>query len=256
MMKQERLITFSIIVSIIAVLLSIAAICLICTKNQFTFKFHASDLTDYLGLIISIFGVIATVYFVILGVHAHDLIKPTEDANRAIEQTQNEVIQSIENVKQDIQKTEQTQNGLNQRIETAEQVIKETELTQNEVIQRIKDTEQFSEETKQIQKEVKQCNIDLVNNSYMELSEQIALCKGNKNTKRYDRHVLLQARLAFNPYLDEEYRRKGLIRLCDLGEPQDCERLQKICDSPRESSQIKELARAAKEAIQKRTKQD
>lgn len=172
--------------------------------------FSFEKVGNILGIIISVFGLLVTSYFVVLAIDAYSHIKEIRNCKNLLESL----------IKEWQKQAEETNNKMDVNDKKARKLI-------GQITESINNYSDFI---------------------YNDLAEQIAL-EGQKNItktdklKRRNSLFIRQSRLSYLfPMLENSVREKLLLQLGDIGEEEDLEAIRKITQDENEPKRLRDIA--------------
>lgn len=216
----------------------IALIYAISDLNCSSLNFSMDKLIFILGVFVSIVGLFATTYFVILAMDAYAHVKE-------IEKVKTEIVQIAENIKKQYQET--TQAITNMKCD----IVKITEAKET-IYDNVKKAKLQVEKVENILNVYSEM-------LYEDLNERIALegrgkklgADNNRITRR-NALKLRQARLSYKfPMLAMDIREKLLLQLGDIGEAIDIPPIQNIIKDENEPEKLKKIAELVLQQLEK-----
>lgn len=216
----------------------IALIYAISDLNCSSLNFSMDKLIFILGVFVSIVGLFATTYFVILAMDAYAHVKE-------IEKVKTEIVQIAENIKKQYQETTQAITNMKSDI------VKITEAKET-IYDNVKKAKFQVEKVENILNVYSEM-------LYEDLNERIALegrgkklgADNNRITRR-NALKLRQARLSYKfPMLAMDIREKLLLQLGDIGEAIDILPIQNIIKDENEPEKLKKIAELVLQQLEK-----
>ena len=206
--------------------------------NCSSLNFSMDKLIFILGVFVSIVGLFATTYFVILAMDAYAHVKE-------IEKVKTEIVQIAENIKKQYQETTQAITNMKSDI------VKITEAKET-IYDNVKKAKFQVEKVENILNVYSEM-------LYEDLNERIALegrgkklgADNNRITRR-NALKLRQARLSYKfPMLAMDIREKLLLQLGDIGEAIDILPIQNIIKDENEPEKLKKIAELVLQQLEK-----
>lgn len=201
-------------------------------------NFSMDKLIFILGVFVSIVGLFATTYFVILAMDAYAHIKE-------IEKVKIEIVQTARTIKTQYQETTLAKTNIESdivKITEARKIIEHDVKTANLQIEKVEDILKVYSEM-----------------LYEDLNERIALEGRGKTGTDKNRIIrrnalkLRQARLSYKfPMLAIDIREKLLLQLGDIGETIDIRPIQDITKDDNEPKKLKQIAEMVLQELEKK----
>ena len=243
-MKDKKVIAV-LIFGLLSLGVSIWAL-VIAHANYSGLVFDFGKMGDLVGLLITVTGVIFTLYFVIIGIDASDKSKKIEKTKvevdaiaKAVAQQQNTVNNNITLMNEKLSRADNEISSKKDIIGVIEESIKQK---QNEIINDINETS---------------TRLNEINRAIAEKQFQINQTRTIVNESERERTIKIlrrdRARLSTQSnFLSKEKRLQRIPDLNELGDRDDVKDLERIIQDPTEDGDIIVLAKSVKEYIESR----